>query len=277
MSSILLGILPWVHIRFAVLEMPLFFAFLYRIYVKTKRSNYKYYIYYLIPVTILFIVFEIYNYTVWDTLNPAASEVNAGGKTFVVLPFQGLLGAFFDQEYGILLNFPMFIFLLTGIVLTLKKKLAGYSVLMLILSIPYLLLFTTFRLWSGGWCPPARFILVLLPLYSFYIAYALQLMNNVLSKLVFGLVTLYGFAYSLLSLKPVLVGFNSGTGRNHALAQIHRLLFNRHLTDYLPSVFSPQYWGLFVVWMGICVGVTLVLLISMKQNLFGPRGYVRRQ
>src|SRR5438445_11136310 len=40
-SSILLGILPWIHIRFAVLEIPLFFALLYRIYVKNKFSNFK--------------------------------------------------------------------------------------------------------------------------------------------------------------------------------------------------------------------------------------------
>src|SRR6266487_3855857 len=144
----------------------------------------------------------------------------------------------------------------------------SYNLLMLILSIPYLLIYTTFRNWYGGWCPPARFILVLLPLYSFYIAYALEQMNNVIANLVFGLVTLYGFAYNLLSLKPVLVGFNSGTGRNHVLAQIHTLLFNRHLTDYLPSIFFPHHWGLFAMWLSVYVGITLLLLlISARRSI----------
>ncbi|GAC1385261.1 MAG: hypothetical protein NVSMB33_14200 [Ktedonobacteraceae bacterium] len=272
-SSVLLGILPWIHIRFAMLEIPLFFALMYRIYLKNKRDNFKFYIYYLIPVTILFIVFEIYNYTIWGTLNPAANEINDNSKPFVVLPFKALLGVFFDQQYGLLLNFPMFIFLLSGVVLTFKKKYVNYNVLMLLLSLPYFLLFTTFKHWSGGWCPPARFILVLLPLYSFYVAYALEQMSNVVANLVFGLLTLYGLIYSWLSLEPTLLAFNNETGKNRALA--HILLFNQHITDYLPSVFVPHQTNLFAIWGSICIGLTLLLLLYSRKNL--RRSYEKRK
>ncbi len=266
-SSVLLGILPWIHIRFAVLEIPLFFALLYRIYLKNKFSNFKGYVYYLLPVMILFIGLEIYNTIVWGTLNPGASALNIGDKPFTRWPFQGLLGVFFDQEYGLLLNFPMFIFLLAGIVLAMKKKFVAYNVLMLILSVPYFLLFTTFRDWHGGWCPPARYILVLLPLYSLYVAYALEQIENILANGMFTLLTLYGFIYGLLSLAPVLHGFNSGVGRNRTLVGIQ--VFNHRITNYLPSVFLPHQERLFAIWIGIFIIVTLLLICSKRGLLWG--------
>ena len=277
-SSVCLGILPWVHIRFALLEMILFFALLYKIYEQNKLKNFKYYIYYLLPVTILFVLLEVYSYKVWGTLNPAINEINDAGKPdkpFAVLPFSGILGVFFDQEYGLLVNFPLFIFLFVGVVLTLKKKFLAYNLLILTLSIPYILIFTSFRSWSGGWCPPARFILVLLPLYSFYLAYALQQINNILSNLVFGVSVVYGFIYNLLSLKAHLNGFNVGKGQNETLIYLQTLLHmhRHHLTDYLPSLFLPHQTRLFVAWIGLFVGLSLLLLFS--KNLKVKDGKLR--
>ena len=273
LSSILLGILPWIHIRFALVEMPLFFALLYRIYLQNKLGNFKHYIFYLLPVMVLFLLFELYNYKVWGTLNPAANELNDNDKPFAMLPFMPLLGISFDQEYGLLINFPMFLFLLSGIVLTLKKKFTAYHVLMLILSVPYILAFTTFRNWSGGWCPPARLLLVLLPMYAFYIAYALEQMENILANIMFALLTLYGFAYDLLSLSPVLRGFHSGSGRNQTLMYIQ--VFNRSITRYLPSVFLPHQTRLFVIWIGV-FAVLALLLICSKRGLLWGRSYKKR-
>jgi hypothetical protein len=262
LSSILLGLLPWIHIRFALVEAPLFFAFLYRLYLQNKLGNLKQYICYLLPVTVLLLLFELYNYKVWGTLSPAANELNDNDKPFVLLPFIPLLGISFDQEYGLLINFPLFVFFLSGIVLTWKKKFMAYHVLMLIVSVPYILVFTTFRNWSGGWCPPARLILVLLPMYAFYIAYALEQMENILAHFVFMLLTLYGFAYNLLSLSPPLRGFNSGSGRNQTIMDIQ--VFSHSITSYLPSVFLPHQTRLFMLWIGVFAAIALLLIYSAK-------------
>ena len=268
-SSVLLGILPWIHIRFAFFEMVLFFALLYKIYTQNRYKNMKYYLYYILPVTILFIIFEIYNYKVWGTLNPTINEVNdihGGSNPFVVAPFNGILGVFFDQEYGLFVNFPLFILLLPGIVLVTRRKFLSYNLLMLILSIPYILLFTSFKAWSGGWGPPARFILVLLPLYSFYLAYTLEQINTILSSVILGIAVLYGIIYNILSAMPILRGFNSGTGRSHALDQVQ--LFNHHVTDFLPSLFLPNQTRLFVIWIGVCVSLSLIIIgVSGRQAI----------
>jgi len=277
-SSICLGILPWVHIRFALFEMILFFALLYKIYQQNKLKNPKYYIAYLLPVTILFVLLEVYSYKVWGSFNPAINELNDAGtpdKPFAMLPFGGILGTFFDQEFGLLINFPMFMFLLAGVILALKKKFLAYNVLVLLLSIPYILVFTSFTSWSGGWGPPARFMLVLLPLYAFYLAYALQQINNILSNLLFALSMVYGFAYNLLSLKAPRNGFNTGLGRSNTLVYLQTLLHmhTHHLTDYLPSLFLAHQTRLFVAWIGLFVGLSLLLLFS--KNLRVKDGKLR--
>ncbi|HEX6554183.1 MAG TPA: hypothetical protein VF026_15565, partial [Ktedonobacteraceae bacterium] len=180
-SSLLLGILPWVHIRFAFFELVLFFALLVRIYEQNRLKHFKYYVCLLVPVTIFFIAYEIYTYSFWGTLNPGAIELNDihhNSSPFAAAPYNAMLGILLDQQYGFLINFPIFILLFPGIYLAIKNHCTRYNLLMLVLTIPYILLFTSINNWTGGWSPPARLIFVLLPLYSFYLAYALEQINS---------------------------------------------------------------------------------------------------
>jgi hypothetical protein len=266
LSSVCLGILPWVHIRFALLEVILFFALLFKIYQQIKYKNWKYYLWYLLPVMALFVLMEVYSYKVWGTLNPAINILNDIGahyKSFAVLPFAGLLGIAFDQNYGLLVNFPLFIFLFIGVVLALKKKFLPYNLLILAVSIPYIILFTSFSAWFGGTSPPARFLVVLLPLWAFYLAYALEQINSILSKLVFGGTVAYGLIYSLLSIKDSYNGINNGQG-NRTLIYLQTLLHmhRHHLTAYFPSIFLPHQTRLFVAWIGLFVGFSILLIYS---------------
>lgn len=260
LSSLLLGILPFVHIRFAFLEIPLFFALLYKLYHRYQLHTIKYYLYLLVPVAALFVLLEIYSYTVWGTLNPAANQIYGNSKPFEVSPFLGMVGILIDQEYGLLINFPVFLFLLPGLVLAMKRRFLGYNILVLLLSLPYIIAFTSFRHWSGGWCPPTRFILVLLPLYAFYLAYALEQISHRFARILFQLTLLYGFIYNLLSLLPPNNGFNAEDGRNDTLAAIQ--LFNHHLTGILPSVYTQNSVGLLVAWGCFFVLLSALLLVS---------------
>ncbi len=264
-SSTLLGILPWAHIRFAVIEIPIFFLLLYRVYKDNKLKYITPYLFYLVPVTVLFLVLELYNYKVWGTLNPGIDQINNNSIPLVRNPFPGILGIFFDQEYGILLNFPMFLFLIVGVMLAAKKRFAFYTASILIISLPYILAFSTLRHWSGGWCPPARFLMTLLPLYSFYIAYALEKIDNKISRglLIFSFV--YGFVYNVLSILPVQNGFNGETGRNHTL--IYLQLFGHHLTDLFPSFFLPNQTGMITTWVFLFAALAFFVLYSGKEKL----------
>jgi len=264
-SSILLGILPWMHIRFAVIEIPLFFLLFYKIYKDNKLQRIKPYLFYLIPVTALFLLLEVYNYKVWGTLNPAIDQVNNNNVPFARNPLPGILGIFFDQEYGILLNFPIFLFLIVGVVLAAKKRFAFYTASVLFVSVPYILAFSTLRHWSGGWCPPARFLMTLLPLYSFYVAYALEKIDNRVSRSLLIFAFVYGFVYNVLSILPVQNGFNGETGRNHTL--IYLQLFGHHLTDLFPSFFLPNQYGMIATWVLLFAALAFFVLYSAREKL----------
>ncbi len=264
-ASTLLGILPWTHIRFAVIEIPLFFLLLYRIYRDNKLTRVTPYLYYLAPVTLLFLGLEFYNYTLWGTLNPAIDQVNNNSIPGVRNPLPGMLGIFFDQEYGILLNFPMFLFLIVGVVLAAKKQFMFYTLSVLVISLPYILAFTTLRHWSGGWCPPARFLMTLLPLYSFYVAYALEKIDTKLSRRLLTFAFIYGFVYNVLSILPVQNGFNGETGRNHTLIYIQ--LFGHHLTDIFPSFFLPNQTGIITAWVLLFAGLAFFIVYSGREKL----------
>jgi hypothetical protein len=99
-------------------------------------------------------------------------------------------------------------------------------------------------------------------MYAFYIAYALEQMENILAHIVFMLLTSYGFFYNLLSLSPPLRGFNSGSGRNQMIMDIQ--VFSHSITSYLPSVFLPNQTRLFMLWIGVFAAIALLLIYSAK-------------
>jgi hypothetical protein len=182
------------------------------------------------------------------------------------MPFMGMVGMFFDQEHGILLNFPIFLFLLPGILLTLKKRFVGYHLLVLVVSVPYIVAFTSFRHWSGGWCPPGRFLLALLPLYAFYLAYVLERVNTMWLRILWRITLCYGFVYCLLSLLPPHNGFNAESGVNGTLAFLQ--VFSYSLTDILPSVYMPGKQWLLGLWIcGYLIGACLLLALTYRPGL----------
>src|SRR5256884_8636399 len=131
----------------------------------------------------------------WGTLNPGAIEMNHNHhkrSPFGAAPFNAMFSIFLDQQYGFLINFPIFILLFPGIFLAIKNHCTRYNLLMLILTIPYILLFTSINNWTGGWSPPARLFFVLLPLYLFYLAYLLEQINSLFACLVVVASILYG-------------------------------------------------------------------------------------
>jgi hypothetical protein len=264
-SGILLGLLVWINVRFVPLECVLFCASLQRLYHTPTFKNQRYYACFLIPVISLSALLEIYNLKVWGSLDPFVNELNdIHGKWHPVPPFSGMLGMVFDQEYGLCIAFPVFIFVFVGITLASKRQFIRYNTLMIAICLPYLLLSITFRDWYGDYAPTARFLYVLLPISSFYMAYALEHIRSILTWSVFAAAVTYGCTYNLLAFHRC---FNGAVGRNTAL--MHIWLFHHRVTDFLPSMFLPHQAGLFVLWIGGYVGLGLLLVFSLRG---GPEG-----
>lgn len=274
--GLLLGILPWVHIRFALLEMVLFFSLLYQLYQQYGLRSFKPYLAYLFPVVALFVGLELYNYFVWGSLNPAANQIADGSTAFEVLPFKGIfLGLLFDQEYGLLFVAPVFLLMLVGAALALRqKRFLAYNLCILALSVPYIIMFTTFRHWSGGWNPAGRFILVLLPLYALYIAYALERVQSRLLRRWWRFSLVYGAVYNVLSFLPPTNGFNGESGHTIVLNMFR--VGDVRLSDFLPTVFTckqnscihPMFYEtvVFVFWITFFIVLIGVMLWSASKQ-----------
>jgi hypothetical protein len=260
-ASAALGVLPWLHIRFAQIEAVLFFFLLYRLYQQESFRNIKRYIYYLAPVVGLFLVLEIYSLVVWGSLNPAINEFTSHNVPFERSPIRGLIGITFDQEYGLFTNFPYLLFILPGALLALKKRFVMFNLLLVFLFVPYVLVFTSFRDWEGGMCPPGRYILILTPLLSFYVAYALQRANSRILNALCTIFLLFAFAVGMAYLGAASNGFSQGIGHNYAIRHLGNMLnLNFNITAYFPSLYAPHQRPIFLAWLAGTVALMLLTL-----------------
>lgn len=273
LCSFLLGLLPWIHIRFALLETSLFCLLLYKLYRQHRLRHQGVALF--LPVAVLFGALEVFSLVAWGTWNPAASQVANHNGPFEILPVKSIfLGFFFDQEHGLLFSSPIFLFLLIGITLSARRQLLSYNLSVLIISLPYIILFASFRNWFGGANPPGRYLLVLLPLYCYYLAYALERLHNSLARAWFYVSIGYGLLYNLASISPPHNGFNAEYGFNVTL----QLLAFVHLpvTDYLPSLFACKQLLfpnceqreviLFAVWIAFFSILALLIVVQNKKR-----------
>ncbi len=267
--ALALGILPWIHIRFALTEVVLAAFLMVRIYQDYRLRKIGPYLAAILPVFAMFLIFELYNYFVWGSLNPAVNQANSGEVPFDVSPWRGLFGLFFDQEYGLITNFPIFLFLVGGIILSLKRRFLRFNLLILLLAVPYVIVIASFHNWDGAISPPARFLMVLVPLLAFYLALALQSARN---RVINGLFILFmGVAMLYEGVSIALPGgwIAWEDGKSHPLALIAHTI-DLPLVGLVPSVMARNHYNQIfpvILWLLLLGGLTLALLLLNRRQL----------
>lgn len=273
-SSLALGVLPWIHIRFALFEVVLACFLLARVYQDNRFRKLTPYLLAILPVAAMFFFFEGYNFFAWGSLNPAVNQANSGEVPFDVPIWRGLFGLFFDQEYGLLTNFPIFLFLLGGIILACKRKWLRFNLLVLLLAGPYIITIASFHNWDGAISPPARFILVLVPLCAFYLALALQSARSWIINGIFGLFALVAMLYEAVSLSVPGGWMNWQEGFSRPLVRISQAL-HIPLIMGVPTVMQPirgnlnHYNQVFPVtlWLVLLLGLTLAVILLARRRV----------
>ena len=276
--SAAIGILPWIHIRFALFEIVLCGFLFARVYEKNRFGKIMPYLSALLPMLGLFLLFEAYTAVVWGSLNPAANQIASGEGPFDSPIWRGLLGLLLDQGSGLLTNFPIFLLLLGGIILALRKWFLRFNLLALLLSLPYLVTIASFHNWDGAISPPARFLNVLVPLLAFYLALALQQAH---SWIVTGLFLLFlGVTLLFEEISFSIPGgwINREDGYNPSLLRLEQTL-HLPLTEGVPSFFTqgrpsftlPEQAFLIAGWLALLGGLTLiVILLADRQVRLAP-------
>lgn len=240
LASAALWVLPWVHGRY-LLFPPVLTFFLVRRVWREHRSLLPAV---LVPAGVLLAGLATYDLLVWDTLSPVQNQVGGDAVPFRIDPLHGLVGIVFDQEVGVVPNFPVVLFVLPGLLLAVRHPLTRH---VLAIALPYVVVVCSFPAWAGAWSPPARFLAVVLPLFAGHVAIAIERARG---RVVFGLLgvlTAVGAAQSVVAVGTGSGGFSAQTGRSPVLTRIATAT-GLDPTPYVPSSPLADQRGLFLAW-----------------------------
>lgn len=159
LSAIAIGFLPWIHFKYIAFLPYLIWPFFRINIAKLKNTKIKHWIPLIIACVsiIALTVFNIYAYQ-----SPLSGQEKSSS---FFTNFQGLLGIFINRIDGVLPFAPFYILSLLGMGSLLAKKRKEFWHIVFISWVLWLIT-GVFKDWGGGQSPPARMIMVSLPILA---------------------------------------------------------------------------------------------------------------
>ncbi len=157
-----LGLLPWLHTRFAVIAGTLGAVLLLRlIWSAEGRSRVTPFL--SVPVTSA-IAWVGFFRIVYGTFDPRA-PYGRNTQTSAMNVLNGAPALLFDQQFGLLPNAPVYAFCFAGL-FALGRYRRRIAIELAVVSVAYLFAVSAFHMWWGGASAPARFLAPILPLLA---------------------------------------------------------------------------------------------------------------
>ncbi len=188
------------------------------------------------------------------------------------------LGVLFDRQFGLLTFAPVYILAAVGMTALWRDAEQRVLVLTLaVVAIPYAALTADFRVWWGGWSPPARYLSALAPLMALPLAASLIALHGVRwYRLLFGalaglgLMLMIGFV-AQLGAADIPQGIFTNPTRNPPIWRWIDARFGLDLTRYLPAL-APWFGNrrLPIPWTEVLLlltASTLVVGLSIRAVL----------
>lgn len=116
-------------------------------------------------------LFVAYHYSVFGRPTPLAIYGGVPADVVASSPLRALVGLFLDRSFGLLPYAPVWLLSLAGLV-TLLRRPAPVWVPHIAVALSVLLPALAWRMWWGGLCPPARFLVPLVPFLGLSLACA---------------------------------------------------------------------------------------------------------
>lgn len=160
--GILLAFLPWLHIRY------IFFTVIFLVYLSL---NLKHKTRLLLPISLSIILLLLYMKTCFGEFSFTAQyfAITAGFHHL----FRGIIGNFIDRQFGLFVYSPYYIFIGAGLFYFWKVK-RRLFLLWSITVIPFIIIISSYYEWYGGYCPPLRYMIPVVPLLIVPLAYLFQ-------------------------------------------------------------------------------------------------------
>jgi hypothetical protein len=166
-ASVALGLLPWLHTRYAILSVGLGAAICLQL---AARRDWRAWAVFVAPAALLAIAWFGFFIAVYGTPDPSAPY---GAYTQMALAhlLPGLPGLLFDQQFGLLASAPVLMVALLALRPAVREATPASwrsGVFVATLALLYTCVVGAYRMWWGGLSAPARFLVpLILPLAPF--------------------------------------------------------------------------------------------------------------
>lgn len=239
--------LPWLHVKFLILTLLLAVFVVFRHFRSWRR--WVAYAAPHLPSALWLMWFLHHAYGSWL---PTAQygDTQAPISRFLLRGAPGLL---FDRDHGLLPFAPLYFLALPGLIRLFRER-RSYAVLALALSLPALSVFASHWMWWGGPCPPARFIVPLVPLFVPAVAAAFGTMSGPVFHLLAGAATLATLALSRISLGFL---FSLPLHRHflrHTITAYDAFPFFAHFYVHRRDPQPPEQFLVAALWVAVAIG-----------------------
>ncbi len=242
LTSAGLGYLPWVHGRFIIFSALIGALLLLRVHYRTGRRAALSYVAAVVPVALLILALEVFNFAMYGSLSPAPGNANFGDGLLQIWPHTGFSSLLFDRQAGLLTHFPIFVLAVPGIFLVHPRRVVPAHLILAVTIVPYVFAVSTYKVWWAGYSPPARYLMVVTPLLAYYVAATLQRLHNWVVTALAALAALAAFVVSAVGdvLVVATFGDSGGPGVDPLLNYVGDLFHIGRFAYLLPSGRVPD-------------------------------------
>jgi hypothetical protein len=168
--GLVLALLPWLNVRYVVLSV-LLAGFVLAGLVRTGRADLRRTTALLLPAALSAVAIASYHSILYGFFDPRRVYGRRPEFALGTLP-EGLPGLLLDQEFGLLAYAPGFVLALPGLVFLWRRD-RRLTVTAITLVGAVVLTAGTWHMWRGGFNPPARFLVPVVPALALGVGAAL--------------------------------------------------------------------------------------------------------
>ena len=259
-AALVASTLPWLHLKMIPAAAALGLVAAWRLRGQALAA-------FLITAGTAAAVFGLYYLSVFGVPSPLAiygGSVPADARAF---SWRAVAGLLLDRSYGLLEVAPVFLLALAGLGGLARGREGGPAALV---GVAVLLPAVSWRMWWGGQCPPARFLVPMLPVLGIAVASRVALGRTGLVRWWPGLASLGFVLAGVLVADPAArLLLNRGNRPTRLWAALSG---GTPLNDYLPSLThaSDRDARVALVWIGaVAALLALDVLARSRQRIDG--------